>query len=231
MRSRHVLDRPEFKSGRQPLRYAGYAYDAHSATYYLSARHYDPATARFLTKDPARDDGEESAYQYCAGDPVGSVDPTGEASVWVPTIGQAKSQWCWAAAAVAVIRAMKGKIVSQSAFVKYVKGKDVNQGGTHWEIKKGLKHGGVATVPTWYWTPGWQSVQGKIKARKPMIACISWHAGGGHAVVIYGTNDKSKGNISWMDPLPVGKGSKHTGSWDYFKRNKRWKWARTIAPA
>ena len=26
---------------------------------------------------PARDDGEESAYQYCAGDPVGKVDPTG----------------------------------------------------------------------------------------------------------------------------------------------------------
>jgi RHS repeat-associated protein len=62
---------------RQPLRYAGYAYDAHSATYYLSQRHYDPATMRFLSKDPARDDGEESTYQYCAGDPVGKVDPTG----------------------------------------------------------------------------------------------------------------------------------------------------------
>ena len=66
---------------RQPLRYAGYAYDTHSATYYLSARHYDPATMRFLTKDPARDDGEESAYQYCAGDPLGRVDPTGEAAI------------------------------------------------------------------------------------------------------------------------------------------------------
>jgi len=62
---------------RQPLRYAGYTYDTHSATYYLSQRHYDPATMRFLSKDPARDDGEESAYQYCAGDPVGKVDPTG----------------------------------------------------------------------------------------------------------------------------------------------------------
>ncbi|MBE0417832.1 MAG: RHS repeat-associated core domain-containing protein, partial [Coriobacteriia bacterium] len=66
---------------RQPLRYAGYVYDAHSATYYLSARHYDPATARFLTKDPARDDGEESAYQYCAGDPAGKVDASGMAAV------------------------------------------------------------------------------------------------------------------------------------------------------
>ncbi|MDY0087953.1 MAG: RHS repeat-associated core domain-containing protein [Coriobacteriia bacterium] len=69
-------------AARQPLRYAGYVYDTHSATYYLSARHYDPATARFLSKDPARDDGEESAYQYCAGDPVGKVDPTGMWAQW-----------------------------------------------------------------------------------------------------------------------------------------------------
>ena len=62
---------------RQPLRYAGYVYDAHSQTYYLSQRHYDPATMRFLSKDPVRADGEESAYQYAAGDPVGKVDPTG----------------------------------------------------------------------------------------------------------------------------------------------------------
>lgn len=67
---------------RQVLRYASYAYDAHSATYYLAARHYDPASARFLTKDPARDDGEESAYQYCGGDPVGKVDPTGMWAMW-----------------------------------------------------------------------------------------------------------------------------------------------------
>ncbi|GAV31427.1 toxin WapA [Coriobacteriaceae bacterium EMTCatB1] len=60
------------------LRYAGYAYDAHSGLYYLSKRYYDPATAQFLTKDPAKADGEESAYQYCAGDPVGKVDPSGE---------------------------------------------------------------------------------------------------------------------------------------------------------
>ncbi|MBC7267075.1 MAG: RHS repeat-associated core domain-containing protein [Coriobacteriia bacterium] len=65
------------------LRYAGYAYDAHSGLYYLSKRCYDPATAQFLTKDPAKADGEESAYQYCAGDPVGKVDPSGEAWVWV----------------------------------------------------------------------------------------------------------------------------------------------------
>jgi RHS repeat-associated protein len=64
-------------TARQPLRYAGYCYDAESSTYYLSARQYDPATMQFMTKDPARADGEESAYQYCGGDPVGKVDLSG----------------------------------------------------------------------------------------------------------------------------------------------------------
>jgi hypothetical protein len=31
-----------------------------------------------VSKDPAKADGEESAYQYCGGDPVGKVDPSGE---------------------------------------------------------------------------------------------------------------------------------------------------------
>ncbi len=45
--------------------------------YYLSSRHYDPATRQFLSKDLSRNDGEQSAYQYCLGNPVGNVDPTG----------------------------------------------------------------------------------------------------------------------------------------------------------
>jgi RHS repeat-associated protein len=62
---------------RNVLRYAGYCYDEMSGLYYLSQRYYDPESACFISKDPARADGEESAYQYCAGDPVGSVDPSG----------------------------------------------------------------------------------------------------------------------------------------------------------
>ncbi|MCE5191502.1 MAG: polymorphic toxin type 44 domain-containing protein, partial [Actinomycetia bacterium] len=60
-----------------PLRYAGYCYDSFSGLYYCSQRYYDPATAQFITKDPAKADGEESAYQYCGGDPVGKTDPSG----------------------------------------------------------------------------------------------------------------------------------------------------------
>ena len=62
---------------RQILRYAGYVWDAESKTYYCSARQYDPVTMQFLSRDIAKADGEESAYQYCAGDPVNATDSTG----------------------------------------------------------------------------------------------------------------------------------------------------------
>jgi len=66
---------------RQILRYAGYAYDAESGLYYCSARHYDPYTRQFISKDIANADGEESPYQYCGGDPVSHLDNSGE-SLW-----------------------------------------------------------------------------------------------------------------------------------------------------
>jgi RHS repeat-associated protein len=63
---------------RQPLRYAGYVYDTHSGLYYLAQRYYDAIACSFLSPDVAKADGEKSAYLYCAGDPIGSVDPSGE---------------------------------------------------------------------------------------------------------------------------------------------------------
>lgn len=61
----------------QPLRYAGYCFDTFSGLYYLSARYYDPLTCQFITKDPAKADGQESAYHYCGGDPVQLADHSG----------------------------------------------------------------------------------------------------------------------------------------------------------
>jgi RHS repeat-associated protein len=64
-------------ASRQVLRYAGYAFDGESGLYYCSARYYDPATRQWTTGDPAKADGEESAWQYCGGNPVEYVDPSG----------------------------------------------------------------------------------------------------------------------------------------------------------
>ena len=87
-------------AGRQPLRYAGYVWDSESGTYYLLARTYDPAAMQFLQKDPAKADGEESAYQYCGGDSVGKTDPSGRTNPARKVLGVAnyKTRYtCWAA--------------------------------------------------------------------------------------------------------------------------------------
>jgi RHS repeat-associated protein len=74
---------------RQVLRYAGCSWDAESGLYYGSARSYDAAAMQWLQKDPAKADGEQSAYQYCGGDPMGKVDPTGGFAIAIPLVGAA----------------------------------------------------------------------------------------------------------------------------------------------
>jgi hypothetical protein len=44
---------------------------------------------QFISRDPALSDAEESAYQYCGGEPVGKTDPSGlYAHSFVPDRGQ-----------------------------------------------------------------------------------------------------------------------------------------------
>ncbi|MCL2882439.1 MAG: RHS repeat-associated core domain-containing protein [Coriobacteriia bacterium] len=61
----------------QPLRYAGYVWDAETGLYYCSQRYYDPSTMSFISRDPAKADGEKSPYLYCTGEPVNGTDPSG----------------------------------------------------------------------------------------------------------------------------------------------------------
>jgi len=70
----------------QPIRYAGYVYDTETKLYYLQARYYDPATARFISRDPdvGNEDDPLSMNGYVYGDdnPVMMTDPDGK-WVWV----------------------------------------------------------------------------------------------------------------------------------------------------
>ena len=67
-------------ANEQVLRYASYVYDPESGLYYCSARYYDPVTRQWTTADSAKADSEESAYQYCGGQPVEREDPSGDTS-------------------------------------------------------------------------------------------------------------------------------------------------------
>jgi RHS repeat-associated protein len=68
-------------AGRNPLRYRAYYADDETGLYYLPARYYEPATARFLSPDPAPPSAGDplslNAYAYCQGDPVNASDPSG----------------------------------------------------------------------------------------------------------------------------------------------------------
>lgn len=68
----------------QPIRYAGYVYDAETKLYYLQARYYDPATARFISRDPDPGDEDDpvtmNGYTYADDNPITKTDPDGK---WV----------------------------------------------------------------------------------------------------------------------------------------------------
>ena len=63
--------------------YRGEQYDPDLGLYYLRARYYNPATGRFLSRDP--EDGTPTnpktlhKYLYAAGDPLNRTDPSGRA--------------------------------------------------------------------------------------------------------------------------------------------------------
>ena len=71
------------KSGTTPNNYLyrGEQYDSDLGLYYLRARYYNPATGRFLSRDPLDGNGYDPKslhkYLYGVGDPVNAIDPTG----------------------------------------------------------------------------------------------------------------------------------------------------------
>ncbi len=72
----------------QPIRYAGYVYDTEMKLYYLQARYYDPATSRFVSRDPDPGDEDDPAtmngYTYADGNPVTKIDPDGHFAQFIP---------------------------------------------------------------------------------------------------------------------------------------------------
>jgi len=62
---------------------SGEQYDSDLSLYYLRARYYNPATGRFLSRDPENgntiDPSSLHKYLYGGGDPINRIDPSGRA--------------------------------------------------------------------------------------------------------------------------------------------------------
>jgi RHS repeat-associated protein len=64
--------------GFQPFGYAGGLYDRDTGLLRFGVRDYDPATGRWLAKDPVGfDGGSANLYSYVGNDPVNALDPNG----------------------------------------------------------------------------------------------------------------------------------------------------------
>jgi RHS repeat-associated protein len=65
--------------------YRGEQYDPDLGLYYLRARYYNPATGRFMSRDPengySNDPNSLHKYLYANGDPVNRIDATGRGAV------------------------------------------------------------------------------------------------------------------------------------------------------
>jgi RHS repeat-associated protein len=155
--------------------------------YYCSQRYYDPATCQWISADPAQADGEESAYQYCGGDPIGRTDPTGlrakhpkqEKCLNVPGVWGSPACWTGAIASVLefVFPLTDAGTIQQDVFGWACGHYQVwNFGGGQW----GLDPGSVASVIQHYHANA-RAVLGRlsnaqikrqIDRRQPIIALL-----------------------------------------------------------
>lgn len=77
------------KKDDNPFRYTGEYYDKETASIYLRARYYTPASGRFMTRDTYTGETDDPLslhlYVYCDNDGVNQVDPSGH---WGRTNGK-----------------------------------------------------------------------------------------------------------------------------------------------
>ena len=146
--------------------------------------------------------------------------PPAPGDATVPNVSQAKSNWCWAAAASSVLQHYDFNISQQQVAV-YVKGSPVNEPATDYDIVRALVHFGLNAV-SFNDIAAYRTVQNQINTGNPLINLIDWRTGGGHFQVLDGYFAKDNRNyIKIMDPWY---GDHFDYEYDYYKSNSKFWW-------
>jgi RHS repeat-associated protein len=69
-----------------PIRFPGQYYDGEMGTHYNYYRNYDPSLGRYIQSDPIGLEGGLNIYGHADGNPVNTIDPTGEFAIVIPFI-------------------------------------------------------------------------------------------------------------------------------------------------
>jgi RHS repeat-associated protein len=105
--------------------YRGEQYDPDLGLYYLRARYYNPATGRFMSRDPENvdltDPGSLHRYLYAKGDPVNLADPTGRAAAAPTMPGQGIAGGSIGEYGLIVLKVAVGTIAAVEAYACAVK--------------------------------------------------------------------------------------------------------------
>ena len=68
---------PAFAQFSCPFRFQSKYYDTETGLYNFGYRYYDPASCKWLCRDPLQEQGGINLTAYCENDPVNNFDPTG----------------------------------------------------------------------------------------------------------------------------------------------------------
>ncbi|MCD7757428.1 MAG: C39 family peptidase [Clostridiales bacterium] len=140
-------------------------------------------------------------------------------------VKQSKSKWCWAACSVSILYHY-GEDVTQSSFVKYVKGTTDNATASREEVKSGLSHWGLSSTITES-ALSFSTVKSEINNSRPIY--VSWQQSStSHAVVLDGWDNSTETEyVEFMNPST---GNLYSWTYKKFKGGSSYDhtWARSI---
>ncbi|WP_339306260.1 papain-like cysteine protease family protein [Paenibacillus sp. FSL R5-0519] len=154
------------------------------------------------------------------------VSYAGASALSLPKVKQEKTNWCWVASSIMILKFYGINNVSQCEFYKTAKKASSceNNTGYNYESQRGMHTYGVSSNEYSGALDAGTLSQQVVTSSRPVYVNWQWTAGGGHAVVAKWTEYYSNTNyVSYNDPWD---GTSNTMAYNSFKGgsgyDRRW---------